>query len=222
MCGTDGYMAPEVKGVDERDDAYGFAVDWFSYGVVLYELAEHEMPFGRSPKFESLSDEYRQPDLLDEYGVEIPELYDLLAGLLDWSPDERFGVQALRSHPYFTSGNADWELADRGRMPSPMMRAFDTRKGSAAEKWPSAKRVLASGPAKSDARALDIASDLARSQQLANLADGDVPSGGISLKQKEELEAQAFELHVEGWEYVSEHALAREYVMGAADVISIV
>ena len=44
----------------------------------------------------------------------------------------------------------------------------------------------------------------------------------MTEKQKEELEAQAFELHVEGWEYVSEHALAREYVMGAADVISIV
>ena len=32
----------------------------------------------------------------------------------------------------------------------------------------------------------------------------------------------AKEMHVDGWEYVSEHALAQEYVMNAANVISIV
>ena len=36
------------------------------------------------------------------------------------------------------------------------------------------------------------------------------------------LSQQAALMHVEGWDFVSEHALAREYVVSAADVISIV
>ena len=32
--------------------------------------------------------------------------------------------------------------------------------------------------------------------------------------------AEEMLMHVEGWEFVSEHALAKEYVMTAGDVIS--
>ena len=92
-----------------------------------------------------------------------------------------------------------------------------------AQLWQSFQRRQSTGGAKSDAKALDIASELARSQHEYNLAEGDAAGGGsVSVQRREELEEKAFELHVEGWEYVSEHALAREYVLGAADVISIV
>jgi hypothetical protein len=36
------------------------------------------------------------------------------------------------------------------------------------------------------------------------------------------LEAQSVEMEVPDWEFVSEHALAREYVASAADVVSVV
>ena len=39
---------------------------------------------------------------------------------------------------------------------------------------------------------------------------------------QEQLEKEAMQMHVDGWDFVSEHALAREYVMSAADVISMV
>lgn len=221
-CGTMGYMAPEVAGIDETGKAYSYECDWFSYGVLVYEICEHEMPFGREPEFESLADEYRQPDLIDEFGSEIPDLYDLLAGLLDWSPENRITGTAIKKQPYFKNEGADWELVDRGRMRSPMLRLIEERQsgsvvGDAASKKKSRLSVDL------DTVSMGIADDLAKSQKLADLADSDgAPLSEKEQKQKDELEAEAFDNQVEGWQYVSEHALAREYVMGAADVISIV
>jgi tRNA A-37 threonylcarbamoyl transferase component Bud32 len=65
--GTRPYMAPEVRRIKHptnkhhRPD-YGLEVDWWTLGVLLYELSEHAVPFGMRPVFVSSAEsEYRQP-----------------------------------------------------------------------------------------------------------------------------------------------------------------
>merc|ERR1719291_161781 len=42
VCGTPGYMAPEVALLGA---GYGFAADWWCLGILVYELFKGETPF---------------------------------------------------------------------------------------------------------------------------------------------------------------------------------
>lgn len=222
QCGTKGYMAPEIHHVVETLEAYSYEADWFSYGVVVYELCEHAMPYGSDPLFVSLQDEFRNPLLLDEDGVEVPHLYDMLAALLDWDPQGRLADDNVCDHAYWGE-NTDWELADRGRLPSPMMPAIEAQRSSrsSSSEKSKGKRNSRNRVSVADAQSLVIAKSLATSQKKAQQAEEasfKVDADDVS----NDLAREAIEMHVEGWDFVSEHALAREYVISAADVISIV
>lgn len=41
FCGTTEYLAPEII----KDKQYGYSVDWYSLGLVLYEMVSGMNPF---------------------------------------------------------------------------------------------------------------------------------------------------------------------------------
>ena len=66
-----------------------------------------------------------------------------------------------------------------------------------------------------------MARDLAMSQEQAAAVEA-AQEDSDDEGRIDHLNQRAFEMHVDGWDFVSEQALAREYVMSAADVISII
>ncbi|EMD33910.1 hypothetical protein CERSUDRAFT_117440 [Gelatoporia subvermispora B] len=113
VAGSMAYMAPEVVG----RKGYSWWVDWWSLGVVAYELLFHRRPFdGRT------SDKMTQSILKDP--IKVPsskgvsaEGQDVLRGFLDRNPktrlgcrDKDLGIDDIRTHPWFA--NMDWDALE--------------------------------------------------------------------------------------------------------------
>ncbi|EGZ27817.1 hypothetical protein PHYSODRAFT_293527 [Phytophthora sojae] len=94
MCGTHYVMAPEVF----YREAYGFAIDWWSLGVVIYEMAVGHPPWEYQCPAYSTMDEYfqlikRVASSAHNYSEERlgDDLRSLVSGLLKLNPRERLG-----------------------------------------------------------------------------------------------------------------------------------
>ncbi|GAA5990909.1 hypothetical protein JCM10908_000075 [Rhodotorula pacifica] len=126
LCGTTSFLAPEVL----LDVGYSYPADWWSLGVLLFEMC-----FGWSPFYaESRIEEYERILQMEikipnkrGYG---PEVKDLLLKLLDRDPEKRLGAaegaSELKAHPFFAS--IDWvKLAGRRVSPpfKPVTHADD-------------------------------------------------------------------------------------------------
>lgn len=109
MAGSPQYTAPELlKPRGKR--SYGKAADWWSLGILLYEMS-----IGKSPFFNSNVEKMYQKIQHDD--VSFPkrpavsnELKDLLYGLLRKDPTQRLGndITDLLQHPFFSG--IDWDL----------------------------------------------------------------------------------------------------------------
>ena len=215
------YLAPEVK-VASSEHPYGAGCACFSFGVTLYELKEKRYPFGPSPKYLDVEREFKQPMLLDEDGKqEMPHLYDLLSGLLDWEPQTRLGhstagdvevgIAAMQAHPFWGyPGTApDWELIDQRLIPSPLLSIVRERLFAWESKGHSEARqaALLDRIKLADARAANRAGP----EATPGLAE---ESAG-----PEDLD---FGMHVDDWDFCSSHAIALEYVEAHSHCVAVV
>merc|ERR1712100_69158 len=103
MCGSQGYLAPEIL----QGKPYSYEVDWFSLGVMMYELISTNNPFLRSTFHET-------SQAILTSSVNFPRSYfsapleDLLEKLLQKDPTERFQSAAeLKRHIWFKGINWD-------------------------------------------------------------------------------------------------------------------
>ncbi|KAI8078756.1 camp-dependent protein kinase 3 [Halteromyces radiatus] len=107
VCGTPDYLAPEII----RSQGYTKAVDWWSFGVLIYEMVIGEAPFqavNPVDKYQMILDgnvTYAR----DKMGN---DLIDLLEHLLVVKPTERYGnlkngADDIKQHPWFKHINFD-------------------------------------------------------------------------------------------------------------------
>ncbi|KAI1334040.1 hypothetical protein F5Y15DRAFT_421297 [Xylariaceae sp. FL0016] len=118
FCGTPEFMAPEIL----LDKKYGRAVDWWAFGVLIYQMLLQQSPFRGEDE-----DEIYDAILADEplYPIHMPrDSVSILQKLLTREPDQRLGsgptdAQEVMNQPFFR--NIVWDDIYHKRVAPPFM-----------------------------------------------------------------------------------------------------
>lgn len=106
FCGTPEFMAPEIL-LEQR---YGRAVDWWAFGILLYEMLLGQAPF-RGDDEDEIFDAILEDEPL--YPIQMPrDSVSLLQRLLTRDPTRRLGAgpndaEEVKAHPFFRGVNWD-------------------------------------------------------------------------------------------------------------------
>jgi hypothetical protein len=125
FCGTPEFMAPEIL----LDKKYGRAVDWWAFGVLIYQMLLQQSPFRGEDE-----DEIYDAILADEplYPIHMPrDSVSILQKLLTREPELRLGsgpgdAQEIMSHAFFKGVN--WDDVYNKRLPTPYKPAIKDAK----------------------------------------------------------------------------------------------
>lgn len=118
FCGTPEFMAPEIL----LDKKYGRSVDWWAFGVLIYQMLLQQSPFRGEDE-----DEIYDAILADEplYPIHMPrDSVSILQKLLTREPEQRLGsgptdAQEIMSQPFFR--NISWDDVYHKRVPPPFL-----------------------------------------------------------------------------------------------------
>ncbi|KAK1359468.1 D6 protein kinase like 2 [Heracleum sosnowskyi] len=108
FVGTHEYLAPEII----KGEGHGSAVDWWTFGIFLYELLFGRTPFKGAGNRATLFNVVGQPLKFPDSPSVSFAARDLIRGLLVKEPQHRLayrrGATEIKQHPFFQSVN--WAL----------------------------------------------------------------------------------------------------------------
>ncbi|GMI65790.1 AGC VIIIa Kinase 1-9 [Hibiscus trionum] len=108
FVGTHEYLAPEII----KGEGHGAAVDWWTYGVFLYELLYGKTPFKGATNDETLANVVLKSLKFPNSPLVSFQARELIRGLLVKEPENRLGSQKgaaeIKQHPFFEGLN--WAL----------------------------------------------------------------------------------------------------------------
>ncbi|CAK8532135.1 unnamed protein product [Lathyrus sativus] len=139
FVGTHEYLAPEII----KGEGHGSAVDWWTFGIFLYELLHGATPFKGSGYKATLFNVVGQPLRFPDNPQISQVAKDLIRGLLIKEPQKRIaykrGATEIKQHPFFEGVN--WALV-RSAMPPHIPDVIDFSKYARKETAPPVDKKL--------------------------------------------------------------------------------
>ena len=113
LCGTPEYLAPEI--LFEKD--YGIEVDWWSLGVIIYEMLSGYLPFKILPDEKITKNVYKKKiKIFNHFSLAAK---DLVIKLLEYNPKKRIGYHQIINHPFFK--DIKWDKIEKKEIIPPFL-----------------------------------------------------------------------------------------------------
>ncbi|KAL6206184.1 hypothetical protein ACLB2K_023433 [Fragaria x ananassa] len=153
FVGTHEYLAPEII----RGEGHGSAVDWWTFGIFLYELLHGTTPFKGHGNRATLYNVVDQPLKFPETPQVSPVARNLIRGLLIKEPNKRIaykrGATEIKQHPFFEGVN--WALV-RCAMPPHVPEPVDYSQYASKEASAPDKKMPEEGSNPNDSSYVDF------------------------------------------------------------------